>query len=201
MPGPVTDDEILGDAGEHSILRIKQYTEQSNFPFQTITNMAAKASGCDYSNGRELGLHEMFYEVMCGRVGTSNYFQYAVLRSNCILELKDVEESLKTLIHFQPFLRMKVVSKTEEDVRPNCRKGRENARLYYEPAEVKLEDVLRVRKSRKLDDLNEIVEEEELFLSREERYGDGVRLVSLLFNLNSQHVRVVTINNNRLHMI
>ena len=144
--------------------------------------MAAKAGSSDYSNGRELGLHEMFYDVMTGRVGTSNYFQYAVLRSNCILELKDVEESLERLIHFQPFLRMKVVSKTEEEVRPNCRKGRGNARLYYEPAEVKLEDVFRVRKSRKLDDLNEIVEEEELFLSREERYGDGVRLVFFAFS-------------------
>ena len=137
--------------------------------------MAAKDSSSDYSNGRELGLHEMFYEVMCGRVGTSNYFQYAVLRSNCILEVKDVEESLKILINFQPFLRMKVVNKAE--VQPNCRKGSESVRLYYEPAEVKLEDVFRVRKSQKLDDLNEIVEEEELFLSREERYGDGVRLV------------------------
>ena len=130
----------------------------------------------DYSNGRELGLHEMFYNVACSRYEMSNYFCSAVLRSNFILDVKDVEESLKILIQFQPFLRMKVVSRSE--VRQNCRRSREYERLYCQPTEVNIQDVLRIRKSNKLDDLVEMVEEEETFLSREERYGDGVRYQS-----------------------
>lgn len=130
----------------------------------------------DYSNGRELGIHEMLYDVTCGRYEMSNYFCSAVLRSNFILEIKDVEESLKMLIQFQPFLRMKVVSGSE--VRQNCRRSREYERLYCQPTEVEIEDVLRVRRSRKLDDLVEMVEEEESFLSREESYGDGARYLS-----------------------
>ncbi|XP_065061534.1 uncharacterized protein LOC135688555 [Rhopilema esculentum] len=146
------------------------------------TNMAEKKEGSNC--GRELGLQELFYETMNNRFDTSHYFEYAVLHANYRITDEDLIATLKILVNFQPFLRMKVAGKIESD-RPPTRKAPvddPNTRLYFEPCEVDYKNVLRIRKRTSVDDLEEIVREEEIFLSRPERYGDGPRW-RVVFNM------------------
>ena len=136
------------------------------------------------TSGRELGLQELFYETMNTRFDTSHYFEYAVLQASHRIAAEDLVASLKILVNFQPFLRMKVAGKIESD-RPPTRKvpfDEPHTRLYFEPCEVDYKNVLRIRKRTSDDDLEEVVREEEIFLSRPERYGDGPRW-RVVFNM------------------
>ena len=133
---------------------------------------------------RELGNYELLFETFCTRLNFGYYFQYAVLYTNCRITAEDLEITLKILVNFQPFLRMKVTRKIESD-RPPTRKvsvDEPNTRLYFEPCEVDYKNVLRIRKRTSDYDLEEIVREEETFLSRPERYGDGPRW-RVVFNM------------------
>ena len=126
---------------------------------------------------RELGLNELFYETLSKRFDMSYYFEYAVLNSNCLITRDDLEESLRILINFQPFLRVNVVSRVNKDKPPTRKNPRSEfqERLYFAPCKVDFTDVLRLRPRVTNNDLVEMVCEEEEFLSREERYGDGPR--------------------------
>ena len=117
---------------------------------------------------RELGLHELCYETLSDRYDTSHYFQYAILNSNSCLTKENIEESLRILINFQPFLRVKVVSRVDK-TRPPTRKNKGSEfheRLYYAKCQIDFTDVLRIRSRVTDDDLRDIFAEEEEFLSR-----------------------------------
>ena len=151
---------------------------------------------------RELGLHELFYETLSDRYNASHYFQYAVLNSNCCLTKEDIEESLRILINFQPFLRVKVVSRVDK-TKPPTRKNKNSElheRLYYAECQIDLADVLRIRFRVTDDDLRDIVAEEEEFLSREERYGDGPRW-RLVVNIPKENEPAHSVNNYKYEIL
>lgn len=135
---------------------------------------------------RELGLHELFYETMSGRFDASYYFQYAVLNSNFPLSKEDIEESLKVLINFQPFLRVKVVGRIEKDRAPT-KKTPNNERLYYSPCSYELSDVLKFRTRASSDDLLDMIREEEDVLSTDEDSNNRPRW-RVVFNMPTEDV-------------
>ena len=151
---------------------------------------------------RELGLHELFYETLSDRYNASHYFQYAVLNSNCCLTKENIEESLRILINFQPFLRVKVVSRVDK-TRPPTRKNKGSEfheRLYYAKCQIDFTDFLRIRSRVTDDDLRDIVAEEEEFLSREERYGDGPRW-RLVVNIPKEDEAAHSLNNYKYEIL
>ncbi len=115
--------------------------------------------------GRKLGVAELMYEHLTGRFSTSIYFQAAVLRSNYLFTVDEFVESLKILINFQPFLRMKVVKES------GLADGRDT--YSFRPCEVDARSLLRVRRKPHDEDWIAIINEEEEFLTRDERFGDG----------------------------
>ncbi len=120
----------------------------------------------DDGGGRKLGLTELMYEYLTNRFNSCMLFQAAVLRSNHFLTVDQFIESLKILINFQPFLRMKVVKER------GLADGRDT--YFFRPCEVDdIHSLLRVRKKSRDEDWVAIINEEEEFLSRAERFGNG----------------------------
>ncbi len=116
-------------------------------------------------DGRKLGLSELMLEHLSERFNTMIYFHAAVLRSNYFFTEEEFIQSLKILINFQPFLRTKVVKG------PNLLDGRDT--YFFRPCEVDVSSLLRVRKKAQDEDWVAVINEEEIFLSRDERFGDG----------------------------
>ena len=67
---------------------------------------------------RELGLLKLCYETLSDYYNTIYYFQYAKLTFNCCLAKENITESLSVFTNFQPFLRVKVVSRVDKTRSP-----------------------------------------------------------------------------------
>eukprot|EP00794_Sanderia_malayensis_P020066 gene20066-22035_t len=121
--------------------------------------------------GRKLGLLESMYVYLTNRFNTSIYFQTGTLKSNCLFTVDEFKESLKVLINFQPFLRMKVVH--EESATASQHGGGKGGYFFRPCDEVDISSLLRVCQKSIDNDWMKIIKQEEDFLSREERFGDG----------------------------